>query len=318
MHEAQVPVQGGGAYVSDISQAAANNLFENNIMWNGDKVIVMRGAGPGNVIAYNYMDDPWIWSDPSQAEAGANSGHFVGSHMELLEGNSTHKYNGDDYWGNSIYITVFRNWVSGSRGARAIPGQSTSLLASYTVNSGGIIYPYCDCWTRTVMDLQANSYYHNIVGNVLGFSGMPLLNGQLTSNFNATQTDFKYENIDGTPANDTDVLMYTIGSSSNPGDPTDYPPQPSLYQNTYRNGNFDWFTKTQIWYAGVGGTGTTSTGSPQTLPSSLYLTSKPAFFGTMTWPWVDPSTGTTYTLPAKGRFDAGTPNAAVGGAAPLQ
>jgi hypothetical protein len=40
----------------------------------------------------------------------------------------------------------------------------------------------------------------------------------------------------------------------------------------------------------------------------LYLSSKPAFFGSNPWPWVDPTTGTVQTLPAKARFDAGTPN----------
>jgi hypothetical protein len=35
---------------------------------------------------------------------------------------------------------------------------------------------------------------------------------------------------------------------------------------------------------------------------------KPAFMGAKPWPWVDPSTGTTSTLPAKARFDNGTPN----------
>src|SRR5262249_28508128 len=34
----------------------------------------------------------------------------------------------------------------------------------------------------------------------------------------------------------------------------------------------------------------------------------PAFFGSNTWPWVDPTTGTIATLPAKARYDAGTPN----------
>jgi hypothetical protein len=40
----------------------------------------------------------------------------------------------------------------------------------------------------------------------------------------------------------------------------------------------------------------------------LYLSGKPAFFGSYTWPWVDP-TGSTqlYILPAKARYDAGTP-----------
>ena len=35
-----------------------------------------------------------------------------------------------------------------------------------------------------------------------------------------------------------------------------------------------------------------------TIPNSFYLTSKPAFFGKKQWPWVDPTTGAIYTLPA--------------------
>jgi hypothetical protein len=48
-----------------------------------------------------------------------------------------------------------------------------------------------------------------------------------------------------------------------------------------------------------------------TLPNSLYLTHKPAFFDAgsgYTWPWVDPVGATKlYVLPAKARYDAGTP-----------
>jgi hypothetical protein len=47
------------------------------------------------------------------------------------------------------------------------------------------------------------------------------------------------------------------------------------------------------------------------LPNSLYLASKPSFFGTATWPWIDPTGATAdervKILPAKARFDAGTP-----------
>jgi len=47
------------------------------------------------------------------------------------------------------------------------------------------------------------------------------------------------------------------------------------------------------------------------LPASFYLTQKPAFFSAgrgYTWPWVNPTgTPTLYTLPAKARYDAGTP-----------
>jgi hypothetical protein len=68
-----------------------------------------------------------------------------------------------------------------------------------------------------------------------------------------------------------------------------------------RNGNWDWVTKAQHWY-GTGGT-TDGGRTPTTIPNSFYLTAKPSFFGTKQWPWVDPTTGTTYTLPAKYCFE---------------
>ena len=49
----------------------------------------------------------------------------------------------------------------------------------------------------------------------------------------------------------------------------------------------------------------------QTVLISLDLPQKPAFFNAgsgYTWPWVDPVGATkVYTLPAKARYDAGTP-----------
>jgi hypothetical protein len=60
----------------------------------------------------------------------------------------------------------------------------------------------------------------------------------------------------------------------------------------------------------VGGSGSNQTTAPaaSTIPNSLYLSSKPGFFGANAWPWVNPVNGATTTLPAKARFDAGTPN----------
>ena len=65
----------------------------------------------------------------------------------------------------------------------------------------------------------------------------------------------------------------------------------------YRDGNWDSVNGRTIWANGA-----------RTLPPSLYRTSKPAFFGSNPWPWVDPLTGTVSTLPAKARYDAGRPN----------
>jgi hypothetical protein len=60
-----------------------------------------------------------------------------------------------------------------------------------------------------------------------------------------------------------------------------------------RDGNWDWVQSKQSWH----------NSAPVTLQNSLYLTSKPAFFGTNVWPWVDPTNGQTGELPAKARFD---------------
>ena len=67
--------------------------------------------------------------------------------------------------------------------------------------------------------------------------------------------------------------------------------------HVWRDGNWDSVNGRTIWASGA-----------KTLPPSLYLTSKPTFFGSRTWPWVDPLTGTVGTLPAKARYDARTPN----------
>jgi hypothetical protein len=65
----------------------------------------------------------------------------------------------------------------------------------------------------------------------------------------------------------------------------------------FRDGNWDNVNNAVVWANGA-----------KTVPSSFYLTAKPAFFGASAWPWVNPLTGQTSTLPAKVRYDAQTPN----------
>ena len=60
---------------------------------------------------------------------------------------------------------------------------------------------------------------------------------------------------------------------------------PKVMATAIRDGNWDWFLDKQIW--------PTTPAAGETIADSLYLTAKPAFFGAYTWPWVDPTTGTT-------------------------
>lgn len=294
IHEGSWPFPGGGGYLVGLNYGASDNLVENNIMWQNDKEIVMRATGGGNVVAYNYMDDAWIGSYPMGPEAGVNAGHYTTPHFELLEGNYSQNYKGDSYWGNSIYITAFRNQLSGIRaGARG--------LSSYGFLSG-VIYPYGDYWGRLAVDVQGGSYYTNFVGNVLGTQGQKLLGIDTAAHgFGYTQTAWVYEALDASIDNaaHSNVGMWNMGDYQNA---SGWVWNANTYQTQLREGNWDWYTQTQKWL-GVGGRGTSNITTPQTIPNSLYLTSKPAFFGDCPWPWVDPSTGATTTLPAKARFE---------------
>ncbi|MGZ6126007.1 MAG: hypothetical protein ACXWLR_13655, partial [Myxococcales bacterium] len=75
------------------------------------------------------------------------------------------------------------------------------------------------------------------------------------------------------------------------------PPDPRVLATLIRDGNYDYVTKEVRWRKGR-----------KRLPDSLYLTSKPAFFGDNPWPWVDPDGPVKlHVLPARARFDAMNP-----------
>ena len=96
-----------------------------------------------------------------------------------------------------------------------------------------------------------------------------------------------------TPSSQGGTPIYQLGNNFNGGGwDNGY-----ALSHIYRDGNWDSVTKGVVWANG-----------PHSIPNSFYLTSEPAFFGSCTWPWVDPTTGTMYKLPAKARYDAGTPN----------
>jgi hypothetical protein len=87
-------------------------------------------------------------------------------------------------------------------------------------------------------------------------------------------------------------------------DPSHWEQAPDLLvqSSVLRHGNFDYFTNSVHW---------DPRRSEQRIPASLYLGQRPAFFDNgsgYVWPWVD-ATGTPplYVLPAKARYDAGTP-----------
>ena len=65
--------------------------------------------------------------------------------------------------------------------------------------------------------------------------------------------------------------------------------------NAYRHANWDNVGNAVVYDPSV---------ARKDLPNSLYLTSKPGFFGALPWPWVDPAAGARVgVLPARQRFE---------------
>jgi hypothetical protein len=297
VHETPSPNPGGGGYLTTITNGSSENLIENNILWYGNKVDTMRGSGGGNVLAYNYTDDAFDQTNPQEPEAGINAGHYTTPHLELLEGNYSQNFAGDTYWGNSIYITAFRNWLSAHRAAHA-PLNSYVYVIPGGNNCQDL--PYGDYEGRTAVNVQAYSYYNNFVGNVLGDDGQVLLDNPYPTQgcFPPAETAF-VEFLDTTTewnnnGSLNDVPVWQVGAYQATVNSTgNWSFVDTTIKTQTLNGNWDWMTGAQHWY-GTGLAGAT----PVTIPNSFYLTSKPAFFGSYQWPWVNPTTGTTYTLPA--------------------
>jgi hypothetical protein len=146
----------------------------------------------------------------------------------------------------------------------------------------------------------------NVIGNVLGD--------------NAYHT--RYESYP-TDATDCDTSIYAIGWGGNCGNGT-IANKTNTRTTTYRWGNYDTINDTVRWESSevptADGTYPNTLPATHDLPSSLYLSAKPAFYGAGVWPSIGPEvTGGDVTglgghvnrIPAKLCYDNGT--FAVGG-----
>lgn len=213
LHSTRNPSPGGDGYGIVLNAYAADNLVENTISWNFNKVIAMRTTGGGNVIGYNYMDDGWGQDYPSLPEIGLNASHMTTPHHELFEGNQSWNFDGDSVWGNSVYITAFRNHLTGQRRSAA-PLQLT------------------DVGNRHVVGVQTGHRWYSFVGNVLGTA-------ELTP---APGSTFVYERA-GAGDGDGEPFWVLGYNGERPGDALD----PSVAATTIRHGNFDYLTGSTRW-----------------------------------------------------------------------
>jgi len=261
IHDAVWAQPGGAGYNISIGGGSAEILFENNVSVRANKVMVARCAGAGSVFGYNYVDDGYINTIGDWIEIGLNASHMVGPHHVLFEGNYGFNWDSDHTHGNSTYLTVFRNWLRGTR------ARFTNPLSGLPIDDTQ------DTGPKRCIGATAYSSWMTFVGNVLGAKG--------------EMGGWRYESTGPDAMGHPSIWL--LGWD-------DVSPQPYDSQTVateIRDGNWDWVQSKQSWH----------NSNPANLQSSLYLKSKPAFFGANAWPWVDPSNGQVGVLPAKARFD---------------
>lgn len=269
VHDAAWAQPGGGGYAISLSAGSSEVLIENGIAVRANKLIAARSAGAGSVVAYNYMDMSYINTQGSWIETGLNASHMVGPHHVLFEGNYSHNADSDDTHGNSVYLTFFRNQLRGIRAP--FDNQAGGRIDDATAPRNG---------PQRAAGLMAFSYWMTFAGNVLGAPGK--MDGWVY------ETSF----AGGKPG------IWMLGWDA----VSPYPVDAKVLATAIRHGNFDYLTNSVKWDPAIASRG---------LPESLYLSGKPAFFDAghgYTWPWVDAAGATKlYVLPAKARYDAGTP-----------
>jgi hypothetical protein len=269
IHDAAWAEPGGTGYAISLADASSEILLENNISIKANKVMVARSSGTGSVVGYNYMDNGYIATTEGWIEIGLNASHMVGSHHVLFEGNQSFNMDSDDTHGNSTYHTYFRNYTTTVRSTFKSDFTGATIDDSANTQNG----------PRRAAGSMRYTYWMSFVGNVLGASSVTTAaNGYVDE-----ATDF-----------DQNAGIWMLGWN----DIAPYKVDPKVATTAVRDGNWDTLQGKQTWLSGAA--------AP--LPNSCYRQNKPAFFGSSQWPWVDPTTGKVATLPAKARFDAGTPN----------
>ena len=310
-HMSAVPVQGGAGYNWTLDNATSETLVENSISMLADKVDVVRASGAGSVFAYNYFDDGFDGVAAYYGtEAGANAGHWMGSHHVLFEGNWTWAIDNDNTWGSTPFITSFRNDVTGFR-TKFIDYAYKDVVVDDINNLPQRAAPGSGPYENNVHTIgpSMSNYWQSYIGNVLGTSGA-MANWLYQSSAPAVEAIWN-TGYTGGGDNSEDLEVWSQQGSASACVTTTGDQCPLIHLS-----NYDYLTNSL------------ADPSNPTLPNSFYVSSAPTFFSNgsgYTWPWVNsegstkvqhgPTTSACTTnvggpcsgLPAKARMDNGTP-----------
>jgi hypothetical protein len=207
--------------------------------------------------------------------------HNSGDLYNLYEGNNSDSIHVDDIHGTHFFLTYFRNHLDGN-----------------THNSGSVA-------ARSAFAFNGHARFMNVIGNVMG---------------DTTQwSTYETESVDSGSS------IFNLGFKGNCANCTNMPNDSNVKRTLLRWGNWDSVTNSTRFVTAEVPSGIptypNSVPASQSLPSSLYLVAKPAFFGSVPWPPIGPdvtagnltgSGGHANKLPAQLCFDSAANDAAYG------
>lgn len=291
---------GSSSYGNEFEETSqtlvVNNIYQQTV------APIMFGQGAGNVIAYNFDVDNYFTGNgsipPDVLEASAAS-HNSGNEMNLWEGNVGQGIWQDNVWGSSAQNTFYRNALSGWQAK--FPGGGTTCGS--TVNGNCEQTPFIDRAFNRVL---------NMVGNVLG-----------QPSYNATYEMYATSTTAGTGGSE-DNSIFSLGWSTggfggtNNGGCGPTLCDPLTRSSMMRWGNYDTVNNAVRWntteaapaaitYVSANFSTSYFSTLAQTLPSSLYYSSKPSWWpSSKTWPAIGPDVSTGNVSTCSGGTYAGS------------
>jgi len=265
VHDARsYPSQSDG-YSYFLYYGCGSCLIVDNLAYQTGQQVV--NGSVGNAVLYNH--------DIDARRAGLSfilqsqiCNHGPQNMFNLYEGNITQRWQSDGYHGSASHTTLFRNYVHGLVSTQSSPA------------------------SRRVMDLCRGSYFHNIVGNVLGDASWAPADYE--HGYSDSSSSCIY--ILGFPGMDSfSMSAFTSVPWANWTKSTSSP-DADVAGTLLRHGNYDYFNHSVVWDAGI---------SSHALPDSLVYAAKPAFFGSLQWPPIGPDvSGLVRDIPARARWNA--------------
>jgi hypothetical protein len=230
-----------------------SDLIQNNIFQAERPFIQSEGPMTGSVIAYNFCINSYTGND-FYFEGLLD--HATGDDLNLWEGNACGQFAMDVIHGTHLMETSFRNFLTGWE----------------SCNGDG------NCGSNTAKDSGLGPYYQlayqrygNAVANVLGTPGV---------------TTAGYTCINASEFN-CNNYVWNLGSGN-----SNVPPDVLVTVTQMREGNWDTFNNSAQFnpseYGSAAPVYPGLTSPSTTFPASFYLSSKPAWFGSIPWPAIGP------------------------------